>query len=50
MCAALGAAVAYKGTVLDLAATDVSFGTILMVEEQVPNSAETPKLLASPSH
>lgn len=31
VCAALGAAVAYKGTVLDLAATDVSFGTILMV-------------------
>jgi drug/metabolite transporter (DMT)-like permease len=31
VCAALGAAVAYKGTVLDLAATDVSFGTVLMV-------------------
>jgi drug/metabolite transporter (DMT)-like permease len=31
VCAALGAAVAYKGAVLDLAATNVSFGTILMV-------------------
>jgi drug/metabolite transporter (DMT)-like permease len=31
VCAALGAAVAYKGTVLDLAAADVSVGTILMV-------------------
>jgi drug/metabolite transporter (DMT)-like permease len=31
VCAVLGAAVAYKGTVLDLAATDVSFGTVLMV-------------------
>jgi drug/metabolite transporter (DMT)-like permease len=30
VCAALGAAVAYKGTVLDLAAADVSFGTFLM--------------------
>jgi drug/metabolite transporter (DMT)-like permease len=31
VCAALGAAVAYKGTVLDLAASDVSLGTALMV-------------------
>jgi drug/metabolite transporter (DMT)-like permease len=31
ICAALGAAVAYKGTVLDLGASDVSFGTALMV-------------------
>jgi drug/metabolite transporter (DMT)-like permease len=31
VCAALGAAVAYKGAVLDLAATNVSFGTVLMV-------------------
>jgi drug/metabolite transporter (DMT)-like permease len=31
VCAALGVAVAYKGTVLDLAAADVSFGTVLMV-------------------
>jgi drug/metabolite transporter (DMT)-like permease len=31
ICAALGAAVAYKGTVLDPAATDVSLGTVLMV-------------------
>jgi drug/metabolite transporter (DMT)-like permease len=31
VCAALGGAVAYKGTVLDLAAADVSFGTVLMV-------------------
>jgi drug/metabolite transporter (DMT)-like permease len=30
VCAALGAAVAYKGTVLDLATADVSFGTALM--------------------
>jgi drug/metabolite transporter (DMT)-like permease len=29
--AAFGAAVAYKGTVLDLAGADVSFGTILMI-------------------
>jgi drug/metabolite transporter (DMT)-like permease len=31
ICAALGAAVAYKGTVLDPAATDVSLGTVLML-------------------
>jgi drug/metabolite transporter (DMT)-like permease len=31
VCAALGAAVAYKGAVPDVAATNVSFGTILMV-------------------
>jgi drug/metabolite transporter (DMT)-like permease len=31
VCAALGAVVAYKGAVPDLAATDVSLGTVLMV-------------------
>jgi drug/metabolite transporter (DMT)-like permease len=31
VCAALGAAVAYRGATLDLAATNISFGTILMV-------------------
>jgi drug/metabolite transporter (DMT)-like permease len=31
VCAALGAAVAYNGTVLERAAADVSFGTVLMV-------------------
>ena len=37
--AALGAAVAYKGAILDLAAADVSLGTILMMLAAVAGAA-----------